>query len=101
MPPTSPTPPHMAPTLDDPAGTGRLQSGLALAAATPEDLEPQIQSTGFFRAKSRSLIGMATALVERRGGRVKVVRGDPRLVKVTTAEDLELAGWWLDRQPNA
>ena len=34
MPPTSPTPPHMAPTLDDPAGTGRLQSGLALAAAT-------------------------------------------------------------------
>jgi 2-C-methyl-D-erythritol 4-phosphate cytidylyltransferase len=37
-------------------------------------------------------------LVERRGGRVKVVAGDPRLVKVTTSEDLELAGWWLDRQ---
>jgi 2-C-methyl-D-erythritol 4-phosphate cytidylyltransferase len=29
------------------------------------------------------------ALVEARGGRVKVVRGDPRLVKVTDAADLE------------
>lgn len=29
------------------------------------------------------------ALVERRGGRVAVVAGDPRLAKVTTAEDLE------------
>lgn len=34
MPPTSSTPPHTAPTLDDPAGAGRLQSGLAFAAAT-------------------------------------------------------------------
>ena len=41
-----------------------------LAAATPEALEPQIQSTGFFRAKSRSLVGMARALVERHGGQV-------------------------------
>lgn len=34
MPTTSPTPHHMVPTLDDPAGAGRLQAGLALAAAT-------------------------------------------------------------------
>lgn len=34
MPPTSPTTSHMVPTLDDPAGARRLQSGLALAAAT-------------------------------------------------------------------
>ena len=30
------------------------------------------------------------ALVERNGGRIGVVAGDPRLVKVTTADDLEL-----------
>ena len=30
------------------------------------------------------------SLVEARGGRVKVVEGDPRLLKVTTAADLVL-----------
>lgn len=35
------------------------------------------------------------ALVEARGGRVKVVEGDRRLVKVTTREDLELVESWL------
>ncbi len=38
--------------------------------ATPEELEPQIHSTGFFRAKSKALIGMATALVQAHGGSV-------------------------------
>jgi endonuclease-3 len=42
----------------------------ALAKATTAELEPQIHSTGFFRAKSKSLIGMATMLVERHGGEV-------------------------------
>jgi 2-C-methyl-D-erythritol 4-phosphate cytidylyltransferase len=35
------------------------------------------------------------ALVEAAGGRVKIVAGDPRLLKVTTAEDLELVQSWL------
>jgi len=35
------------------------------------------------------------SLVERRGGRVCVVEGDPRLVKVTSREDLELVASWL------
>jgi 2-C-methyl-D-erythritol 4-phosphate cytidylyltransferase len=35
------------------------------------------------------------ALVERRGGRVRVVEGDPRLLKVTTPADLELVSSWL------
>ena len=34
-------------------------------------------------------------LVEARGGRIKVVRGDPRLVKVTSRDDLELVAGWL------
>ncbi len=41
-----------------------------LAAADPAELETIIQSTGFFRNKTRSLIGMAAALVERYGGEV-------------------------------
>ncbi|HEX6238376.1 MAG TPA: endonuclease III [Acidimicrobiales bacterium] len=41
-----------------------------LAAADPAELEDLIRSTGFFRSKSRSLIGMAAALVERFGGEV-------------------------------
>jgi endonuclease-3 len=48
----------------------RYPNAAALAAAEPEDLEPQIQSTGFFRMKSRSLVGMARALVERHRGAV-------------------------------
>jgi endonuclease III len=42
----------------------------ALAAAEPEELEPIILSTGFFRQKSRSIVGMARALVAAHGGEV-------------------------------
>ena len=48
----------------------RYPTARALSRATPEELEPQIQPTGFFRAKSRSLVGMARALVEEHGGEV-------------------------------
>jgi endonuclease-3 len=53
-----------------PALFKRYPDARALAAATPAALEPRIHSTGFFRAKARSLIGMATALVEKHGGEV-------------------------------
>jgi len=36
-----------------------------------------------------------STLVEARGGRVKVVPGDPRLLKVTTPDDLALVERWL------
>jgi endonuclease-3 len=42
----------------------------ALAAADPADVERIVQSTGFYRNKTRSLIGMAQALVARFGGEV-------------------------------
>ncbi len=42
----------------------------ALAAAPLDDLEERIRSTGFFRAKARSLSGMAQAVSERFGGEV-------------------------------
>ena len=53
-----------------PALFQRYPNAAALARATAEELEPQILSTGFFRQKSRALIGMANALVERHGGDV-------------------------------
>jgi endonuclease-3 len=40
------------------------------AAADPRVLEKEIQSTGFFRNKTKSIIGMAETLVERHGGEV-------------------------------
>jgi endonuclease III len=42
----------------------------ALAAADPEELERVIHSTGFFRQKAKSLLGMAQRLVEHHGGEV-------------------------------
>jgi 2-C-methyl-D-erythritol 4-phosphate cytidylyltransferase len=36
------------------------------------------------------------SLVEARGGRIKAVEGDPKLLKVTSREDLELVSRWLD-----
>lgn len=41
-----------------------------LASARREELEERIRPTGFFRNKARSLLGMATAVVERHGGRI-------------------------------
>src|SRR2546422_7721823 len=41
-----------------------------LANATPEELEPLILSTGFFRQKSRALVAMAQKLVAEYGGEV-------------------------------
>lgn len=42
----------------------------ALAEADPERVEQLIQPTGFFRAKTKSIIGMSQALTERFGGEV-------------------------------
>lgn len=45
-------------------------SASAYAAASQEAIEKDVQSTGFFRNKARSLREMARALVERHGGEV-------------------------------
>ena len=56
--------------LVTPALFKRYPNAAALARATPAVLEPQIHSTGFFRAKSKALIGMAQSLVKEHGGAV-------------------------------
>ena len=48
----------------------RYPDPAALAAADPAALEVVVQSTGFFRQKSKALIGMAQRLVDAYGGEV-------------------------------
>jgi endonuclease-3 len=47
-----------------------------LAAADPADVEVIIHSTGFYRAKTKSIIGMANAVVERFAGEVPTKLSD-------------------------
>ena len=56
--------------LVTPALFARYPTPEALAAADLGDVEMIIASTGFFRAKSRSITGMAEALIERFDGDV-------------------------------
>ena len=53
-----------------PALFARYPNAEALAAAKQEDVEELIKSTGFFRNKAKSLLGMATAVVEKHGGEI-------------------------------
>ncbi|HTR77860.1 MAG TPA: endonuclease III [Gemmatimonadaceae bacterium] len=53
-----------------PALFKRFPTPAALAAAPVPELEAIIKSTGFYHSKAKSLIGMATAIEERHGGRV-------------------------------
>jgi len=48
----------------------RYRTAADYAAADREELEKIIQSTGFFRAKANSLIGLGQALCDRYGGEV-------------------------------
>ena len=53
-----------------PALFARYPTAAALARARAEDVEEIIRSTGFYRAKARSLLGCARALADLHGGEV-------------------------------
>ena len=53
-----------------PALFARFPDVFALAAADQRDVEELIKSTGFFRNKAKSAVGMAKAIVARHGGEV-------------------------------
>ena len=59
-----------------PALFARYPSPAALATADPEEVERLIHPTGFFRQKTKSLLGMASALTERHAGRVPTSMAD-------------------------
>jgi endonuclease-3 len=48
----------------------KYRSAKDYAGVSQEELEKDIQSTGFYRNKAKSLRGMAAAIVERHGGKV-------------------------------
>jgi endonuclease-3 len=56
--------------LVTPALFERFPDAESLAAAEPAEVERLIHSAGFYRAKARSLIGMARGVVERHGGAI-------------------------------
>ena len=56
-----------------PALFKRYPDATALARTKHADVEPLIHSTGFFRAKAKSIIGMAQALVAHHDGEVALV----------------------------
>lgn len=56
--------------LVTPALFARYPDARALARATTADLEPLVVSTGFFRQKSRALLGMAQMLMNQHDGQV-------------------------------
>ena len=65
-----------------------------VAAQTPQAfVAPALRSA---LAGDLSAASDCSSLVEARGGRVKVVEGDRRLLKVTDAEDLALVESWLE-----
>ena len=49
---------------------GRWPTAVDLAEASPKELEKVIRPTGFFRNKTKSLLGMARAVVEEHGGEI-------------------------------
>lgn len=53
-----------------PALFRRYPTAAALAEADPAELEEMIHSTGFFRQKAKSLLGMARTVVAEFGGRI-------------------------------
>jgi endonuclease-3 len=59
-----------------PALYARYPTPADLAAASPDELEALIHSTGFFHAKAKSLLGMARAVEERFDGEVPTALED-------------------------
>ena len=59
-----------------PALFAKYPTAADYAAADRAELEEMIHSTGFFRAKTSSLIGLGQALVERYGGEVPATLAD-------------------------
>nr|WP_277605517.1 endonuclease III [Glycomyces sp. L485] len=56
--------------LTTPALFAKYRTAEDYAQANPEDVEAIIRPTGFYRNKTKSIIGLGKALVERHGGRL-------------------------------
>ena len=63
-----------------------------VTAQTPQAFVAEVLRAAFSSVREST---DCASLVEANGGRVRAVEGDPRLLKVTTAADLELVESWL------
>jgi 2-C-methyl-D-erythritol 4-phosphate cytidylyltransferase len=107
-------PPGLVPTLLDALAEGfdgavpglpvtdtmkRVRDGLVVETPAREELvavqTPQAFVAAVLRTAAAGEGSDCASLVEAAGGRVKVVPGDERLLKVTTAADLERVAAWL------
>ena len=73
--------------LVTPALFARYPTPADLAEADPAEVEELIRSTGFFNNKTKSIIGMAQALVERFDGEVPGRDGGPDLAPRRRPQD--------------
>jgi 2-C-methyl-D-erythritol 4-phosphate cytidylyltransferase len=85
------------PGLPVPDTLKRVERGVVVETVDRADLvsvqTPQAFAATALRTAFAGELGGATdcaSLVERTGGRIRVVEGDPRLLKVTTPEDIEV-----------
>ena len=86
------------------ADTVKRVEGDRVVETVPRDDLVAVQTPQAFLADAlrRAVSGDVSAatdcasLVESQGGRIKVVEGDPRLLKVTDADDLALVESWLE-----
>jgi 2-C-methyl-D-erythritol 4-phosphate cytidylyltransferase len=80
-------------TVSGEAVTGTVSREKLIAVQTPQ----AFVASKLREAYAGNLAGATdcASLVEARGGRVKWVEGDPRLLKVTTKADLEQVAAWL------
>jgi 2-C-methyl-D-erythritol 4-phosphate cytidylyltransferase len=85
------------------ADTVKRVRGDTVAETLPRDelvavQTPQAFALPMLRAAAAGEGSDCASLVEAAGGRIKVVPGDERLLKVTTAADLERVEGWLARE---
>ena len=73
-----------------------LPRGELVAAQTPQAFTAEVLRQAL--AGDVSGATDCASLVEARGGRVKVVQGDPRLLKITGTDDLALVESWLGQE---
>jgi 2-C-methyl-D-erythritol 4-phosphate cytidylyltransferase len=66
-----------------------------VTAQTPQAFVASILRDAFSTLQQIDAQSDCAGLVEARGGRVRVVQGDRRLLKITEPEDLELIASWL------
>jgi 2-C-methyl-D-erythritol 4-phosphate cytidylyltransferase len=89
------------PGLPVPDTVKRVENGAVVETLAREDLyaiqTPQAFSADVLRdaLSGSEEAGDCSALVEAKGYRVRVVDGDPRLLKITSPADLELVQSWL------